>query len=137
MNIFNNKKIRDLEYKNCLLQDEVESLKKEITELNKLIENKGYKIPKTKKLIFEDESRWVTLTHYSAVLNFMNAHDIEILSIVRKNKTDGNQDFPSSYCFEIEYRLPESMKAVNFEFDSNGTSYTSQFSIQYNKRNKK
>jgi len=135
MDLFNWKKVRALTRENLDLKYENTCLKDRIADLETIIENKGYKIPeteKTKKLIFEDVEKWLTTTHFSEIMNTMNAKNFEIVSFKSPSQLEN-----LNYGFEIEYRLPPGIISADFnfanEFKKGGTSYVAKFKFETTK----
>jgi len=116
MDIFNRKKLAKLKYELITLQEENEHLKA-------VIKNKGYIAPEEKTLWFKNDDPFIVDSHFSSVINFMNANNVEIVKV--------NSD---RYSFMIKYKLPPHIKSMNFEYNqgckSNGTvTYTSKFTF--------
>ena len=112
MDLFNTKKVTKLENKIFDLEKTIKNLKEENAFLNGIIENKGYVVPKIHKLIFTNNYSQLVKIHFSSIINFMNAKNIEIIS---ENVNDTG--------FVINYRLPPDIDNVNFNFNSSISEY--------------
>ena len=108
MDLFNKKKVERLKYKNEELELKVKRLEEKNELLQRIVDNNGYVIPKIHKLIFTNTYPMLVKVHFSSVINFMNAHNIEIVS---HSINDAG--------FVIEYRLPLDIDNVYFNFNTN------------------
>ena len=112
MDLFNKKKVERLKYKNKELELKVKHLEEENELLQRIVDNNGYDVPKIHKLIFTNNYSQLVKIHFSSIINFMNAKNIEILS------EDVNDTG-----FVISYRLPPDIDNVNFNFNSSISEY--------------
>lgn len=124
-------RIYALESENSELLSKIKNLESKNAELQRIIDTKGYKVPEVKTLYFINPNKWLTKTHYSSVINSMNANGIEIVSagIDETNKGWCNGDA----WFTIKYRLPPNMKSANFDYVYNckSNTYDSRFEFKY------
>lgn len=113
MDIFNKKKVAELEAKNA-------ELELKISELEETIETKGYKMPETRVLKFCNEDLSIVNNHYSSVIAAMNYFGIEIVSSHCYRNPNG---------FDIQYRLPSTIERAMFDCSSKYDPY--KCSISY------
>ena len=124
-------RIYALESENAELFSKIKDLESKNASLQRIIDSKGYKVPEVKTLYFINPNKWLTKTHYSSVINAMNANGIEIVSagIDESNRGWMNGDA----WFTIKYRLPQNMKSANFDYTNNWDtgSYNPNFEFKY------
>jgi len=122
-------RIYALESENAELLSKIKDLESKNAELQQIIDNKGYKVPEVKTLYFIYPNKWMVKTHYSSVINAMNANGIEIISA---NIDETDKGFSSGDAwFTIKYKLPPNMKSASFDYNRNGNVYDSNFEFKY------
>lgn len=118
-----------LESEKAELLSRIYELESKNAELQRIIDTKGYKVPEVKTLYFINTSKWLTKTHYSTIINAMNAYGIEIVSASIDESNKGW--FDGDAWFTIKYRLPPNMKSANFDYTRSDGVYDSSFEFKY------
>ena len=122
-------RIYKLESENAELLNKIKDLEMKNAELQRIIDSKGYKVPEVKTLHFIHSDKWLTKTHYSSIINAMNANGIEIISY---NIDETNRGYISGDAwFTIKYRLPPNMKSASFDYTHRYNTYDTAFEFKY------
>ena len=124
-------RIYALESENAELLSKIKDLESKNANLQQIINTKGYKVPEVKTLCFINSNKWMTKTHYSSIINAMNANGIEIVSA---GIDEAEKGWPCGDAwFTIKYRLPPNMKSASFDYtyDYKNTRYDSRFEFKY------